>query len=93
MLFQNLGDTRRVQLLTELSLVSEEKVSGRATYRIQGKDWLNNLTTIWIDTKTFLLVKLFEKRRTREDIDVELTINYEPQINIEVPSGKLAFKH
>lgn len=92
MLFQNLGDTRRVQLLTELSLVSEEKVSGRATYRIQGKDWLNTRATIWIDKKTFLLVKLFEKKRSGS-IDVELTINYEPQINVEVPSGELAFKH
>lgn len=88
MLFQNLGDTRRLQHLTELSLVTEEKVRGRPAYRIQGKDWLKKSITIWIEKETFLLVKVFE--RTKE---VELTIQYEPQINIDVPSEKLAFKH
>src|SRR5688572_10203760 len=41
MLFQNLGDERRLQTLTELSLVGEEKVRGRPAYRVQGKDWAN----------------------------------------------------
>lgn len=91
MLFQNLGDYRRIESLTDLSLVGEEKVSGRAAYRIQGKDWMNQLMTLWIDKKTFLLVKLFEKRSGQ--IDVELTIQYEPQINVDVPAEKLAFKH
>lgn len=91
MLFQNIGDYRRVQSLTDLSLVREEKVGGRAAYRIQGRDWMNIRLTLWIDKKTFLLVKLFEKRTERAD--VELTINYEPQINVDVPAEKLAFKH
>ena len=91
MLFQNLGDTRRVQNLTELSLVTEEKVSGRPAYRIHGKDWMNTRTTLWIDKKTFLLVKLFEKRSGK--VEVELTIQYEPQVNVDVPPEKLAFKH
>ena len=91
MLFQDIGDYRRIQSLTDLSLVSEEKVSGKAAYRIQGKDWMNRWITLWIDKKTFLLVKLFEKRS--EKVEVELTIHYEPQINVDVPPEKLAFKH
>ena len=92
MLFQNLGDTRRLQLLTELSLVGEEKVRGRAAYRIQGKDWLNIWITIWVDKTTFLLLKLFEKRKS-EKVDFEITVQYEPKIDVEVPPEKLAFKH
>jgi outer membrane lipoprotein-sorting protein len=88
MLFQNLGDTRRVQQMTELSLVTEEKVNGRPAYRIQGKDWLKKSITIWIDKESFLLVKLFEKVK-----DVELTIQYEPKLDLDVPPEKLAFKH
>lgn len=93
MLFQNLGDTRRIQFMTELRLVGEEKVRGRAAFKIQGKDFTNRwTTTVWIDKETFLLVKLFEKQKSKT-VDVELTIDYEPQINVDVPPGKLAFKH
>lgn len=90
MIFGNIGDYRRIESLTDLSLVREEKVSGRAAYRIQGKDWMNQLMTLWIDKKTFLLVKLFEKRSGKAD--VELTIFYEPQVNVDVPPDKLSFK-
>jgi hypothetical protein len=93
MVFQNLGDTRRIQFMTELRLIGEEKVSGRAAYRIQGKDFTNRwLTTVWIDKETFLLIKLFEKQKSKT-VNVELTIEYEPQINIDVPPEKLTFKH
>jgi len=90
MLFQDVADCQRIQTLTELSLVKDEKVSGRVAYRIQGKDWMNNWVTLWIDKKTFLLVKLFEKKSGPV---VELTIHYEPQVNVDVPPAKLAFKH
>jgi len=92
MLFQNLGDTHRVQQMTDLSFGTEEKVNGRPAYCIQGKDWLKDSVTIWIDKETFLLVKLFERKRSGGS-EVDLTITYEPQINVEVPPGKLAFKH
>lgn len=87
MLFQNLGDTRRIQSLTEFSLVREEKINGKAVYRIEGKDWANMSLAIWIDKQTFLLLKVFERRE-----NVEITIRYEPQINVNVPAEKLAFK-
>ena len=92
MLFQNLGDRRVLQSLTELSLVGEEKVSGRNAYRIRGKSLNNTWVTIWIDKETFLLVKLFQKTNFG-DQHVELTIRYEPKINLDVPPEKLAFKH
>jgi len=88
MLFQDLGDTGRIQSLTELSLVREEKVNGKAAYRIEGKDWANMYLTIWVDKQTFLLVKFFERRE-----NVEITIRYEPKIDPDIPPGKLAFKH
>jgi outer membrane lipoprotein-sorting protein len=88
MLFQNLGDTRPIERMTELSLVGEEKVRGRPAYRIKGKDWANILRTLWIDKETFLLLKLFVREKT-----MERTILYEPQINVDVPPEKLAFKH
>ena len=91
MLFPDLGDHRRLQTLNELSLVREEKVSGRAAYRIQAKDWLNIWITLWIDKKTFLLVKLYEKKSG--EVEGELTIQYEPQVNVDVPPDKLAFKY
>ncbi|MFZ0748472.1 MAG: hypothetical protein WAM70_03855, partial [Pyrinomonadaceae bacterium] len=92
MLFQNLMDRQIIQSLTDLSLVAEEKVNGRNSYRIRGKTVINTWFTIWIDKETFLLVKLFQKRNFG-DQDVELTIRYEPKINLDVPSEKLAFKH
>lgn len=92
MLFQILGDEHRIQRMTDLSFGTEEKVNGRPAYRIQGKDWLKDSLTIWIDKETFLLVKLFERKRSRGP-EVDLTITYEPQINVDVPPGKLAFKH
>ena len=92
MLFQNLGDRQVLQSLTELSLVGEEKVSGRNAYRIRGKNLINTWLTIWIDKETFLLVKLFQKTNLG-DQDVHLTIRYEPKINLDVPPEKLAFKH
>lgn len=92
MLFQNLGDRRVIQSLTELGLVGEEKVSGRNAYRIRGKNVVNKWLTIWIDKETFLLVKLFQKTNF-SDFDVDLTIQYDPKINLDVPPEKLAFKH
>ena len=88
MLFQDLGDLRRIQSLTEFSPVREEKVNGRAAYRIEGKDWANLYLAIWIDKQTFLLVKLFEKRE-----NVEITIRFEPKIDLDVPPERLVFKH
>lgn len=92
MLFQNFGDRQVVQSLTELTLVREEKVSGRQAFRIQGTSVIKTPVTIWIDKETFLLLKFFQKRNF-DNQDVELTIQYEPKINVEVPPEKLAFKH
>ena len=92
MLLQNLGDRQRFQNLTDLKLIGNEKVGGKTTYRLEGKDWMNRKLSLWIDSKTFLLLKMIERTRTDRS-DVELTIRYEPQINVDVPPGKLAFKH
>ncbi len=92
MLFRNLGDRRRLQNLTDLELVRVERTSGKAAYRIQGKDWMNQSLTLWIDKETFLLIRLYEKRKA-DGYDVETTIRYEPQINVDVPAKKLEFKH
>lgn len=92
MLMTNLGDTRRIQSLSQLSLKGEEKVSGKVAYRIEGQDRLGNLMTIWINKETFLLLKTFEKKKLAA-FEVEATKTYEPQINVDISPGQLAFKH
>jgi outer membrane lipoprotein-sorting protein len=88
MLFQNLGDSRRLQTLTGLRLVAEEKVGRKAAYRIEGVDWTKRSLTVWVDKENFLLLRLFEKIK-----DVEKTVTFEPAVNAAVPPEKLAFKH
>ena len=92
MLFQNLEDRQILQSLTDLTLVREEKVGGRDAFRIQGNTVIKTSMTIWVDKETFLLLKLFQKRHS-PDYDLELTIQYEPKIDSDVPPEKLAFKH
>lgn len=92
MLFQNLGDRQVLQSLTELTIGREERVRGRVAFRLQGKSVIKTWFTIWIDKETFLLLKLIERRHI-DNYDHELTIQYEPKINVDVPPEKLAFKH
>jgi outer membrane lipoprotein-sorting protein len=92
MLMQDLRATNRFGSLSEPKLSGEEKVSGRPAYRIEGKDSRDNLVTIWIDKESFLLLKIYETKKF-VDFHTEQTTTYQPQINIEIPPDKLAFKH
>ena len=92
MLMVDLGDTHRIQTLTQLKLTREERIEDKTAYRIEGRDWQNNLLTIWIDKETFLLLKTREKK-SFQDVEAEGTTTYHPQININISPDRLAFNH
>jgi hypothetical protein len=92
MLMGDLGDTHRIQTLTQLNLTGEERIEDKTAYRIEGRDWRNNLLTIWIDKETFLILKIHEKQKL-QDVESEETTTFEPQININISPDKLAFNH
>lgn len=90
MLFK-LRDTQRIQTLSQVKM-SDDKVDGRPTYKIEGKDWRDNPITVWIDKENFLVLQIYEKHKT-ERFEAEQTINYKPRINASVTPEQLAFGH
>ena len=88
MLLGDLHDSHRIQNLTKLKLVREEKISGRPAYKIEGRDFRDGKLTLWIDKERFLLLKTFEVWN-----GVDRTLTYKPEINPTIPAGKLAFNH
>jgi outer membrane lipoprotein-sorting protein len=92
MLMGNLGDLHRIQTMTQLKLKREERIEDKTAYRIEGRDWQNNLLTIWIDKESFLLLRILEKK-TVQDFQMEQTTTYQPQINTNISPEKLAFNH
>jgi outer membrane lipoprotein-sorting protein len=92
MLMGDLQDTHRIQSMTQLNLEGKEKLGERTAYRIEGRDWRNNLLTIWIDKESFLLLKIHEKHKLKL-VESESTTTYKPQINLNISPDKLAFNH
>jgi hypothetical protein len=93
MLMGDLRDSHRIQTLTQLNLTGEKKLGNKTAYQIKGRDWQNNLLTIWIDKESFLLLKIYEKKRLPNDVERESTTTYQPQINISISSDRLALNH
>lgn len=91
LLMSNLGDTHRIQSLSQLKLTGAENLAGKTAFRIEGRDWRNNLLTIWIDKESFLLLKIYETRKF-ERFEIEQTTTYRPQINANISPEKLAFQ-
>jgi len=50
----------------------------------------NEIVTVWIDRATFLLRKV-EERRTLSTYGSVTTTTYEPELDVEIPAGQLAF--
>jgi len=94
MLFGDLRQFKEMQIqnLSHLSLVGEEKLNGRPTYRIKGLDWRQYELTIWVDKETFLLLKTYQIILPATNPSDETT-TYKPEINKDIPARKLAFKH
>jgi len=85
-----------IKALTNLRLAGEEKIAGREAYRIEGDDFRGNTTTVWIDKQQFLLLQIFEKRKVSKadgkgSFETEATTVYDPKLNEDVLSSKLAF--
>jgi len=93
MLFGDLHDSHRIQNLSQLALIGEEKVGGRLTYKIAGLDWRGHKMTLWIDKESFLLLKTFEIVKPVNTQGAEQTTTYKPQLNTPISADKLAFKH
>jgi outer membrane lipoprotein-sorting protein len=93
MLFGDLHDTHRIQNLSQLALIGEEKVGGKVTYKITGLDWRGNQVTVWIEKESFLLLKTFEIVKPANSPGAEQTTTYKPQLNLPIPPDKLAFKY
>lgn len=91
LLMSNLGDTHRIQSLSQLKLTGEENVAGQTAFRIEGRDLRNNLLTIWIDKERFLLLKIRETKKF-ERFETDQTMTYRPQINPNISPEKLAFQ-
>lgn len=84
--------------LTDLEIMGKETIGDAPTYKIQGnRRWQGredkshqSKLTIWIDIQTLLILQTFTTRQ-HEDFETETTTTYRPQINVIVPSDKLAF--
>src|SRR5688572_17628389 len=71
----------RIKSLSELKLIGEEAVSGRNAYKIEGTDLRKNNLTLWVDSESMLIVKIFQKV-SFENFETETTTTYKPQINV-----------
>lgn len=77
-------------ILTELKnprLIGEESFDSIVTHKIEG-DWGYH-TTLWIDTKTYLLRQIFE---TDDDHTVETTTTYHPNLDVKINPSEFQFE-
>jgi len=79
----------RIKSLSELRLIGEEELNGRNAYKMEGTDFRNNTVTLWVDSASMLIVKIFQKTRF-DTFETETTTTYKPQVNVSA-QGKLAF--
>ena len=79
----------RIKSLSELTLVGEEEVNGSPAYRIEGTDSGKRTVTIWINTNSLLIVKIYQRTRF-PTFETETTTSYKPQTNVSA-QGKLEF--
>ena len=91
LLMSDLGDSHRIQTLSQLRLTGEETIGGQTAFGIEGRDWRSNLVTIWIDKESFLLLKIYETKKF-ESFETETTTTYRPHINANISPEKLAFQ-
>jgi VWFA-related protein len=90
LLLSNIYPSGLLHSLDQLQLNGVETISGRKTFRIEGK--INGETMkLWIDQSNFLILKTFRSVRSSA-IDEEVTVKYKPAVNIEIAAERLAFK-
>lgn len=76
--------------ITELS---DARLAGREAglYKIEGQDSRGSSTKIWVDPNTFLIIRVFSYTK-HSDFDVEETITYSSEINVNIDRKYLEFK-
>lgn len=78
-----------VNSLQSLRLEGEEKLDGRAAFKIEG-ELDGQKTKVWIDRQEFLILKIFQEEKGR-GYSIETTTIYKPVVNVEIASDRLAF--
>jgi hypothetical protein len=79
----------RIKSLSDLKLLGLEEINGRNAYKIEGTDFRKNNITLWVDSASMLIVKIFQKT-SFPTFETETTTTYKPQVNVSA-QGKLAF--
>lgn len=75
--------------LADLRLTGHDKIDGRATFKIEGKDE-GATVRLWIDNSEFLILKIVRQEKVGA-LERFTTTIYKPQINGDVAKDKLAF--
>ena len=76
--------------LTDLELLGDEDVDGVPCFKIQGKYSRDRMRTLWIDKKSYLIIKIFGSSKF-PDFRTETTTTYKSQLNADVGPDDLKF--
>ena len=79
-----------IRELTGITLLGEAQLDQTPTFKLQGRDRTGNLHTLWIDTKSFLILQTFEQKQF-PGFRTENTTTYFPETNVQIDLKKLQF--
>jgi hypothetical protein len=82
--------------LAEPKRLADEKLSEVPCFRIDGKNGKGDPLSLWIDSTTFIVVKMkaahdFRRPDVKDDFRTETTTMYVPKLNGKVPPEALTF--
>lgn len=89
LLMPEITSGNRIKTLSDLKLIGNEVINGRKAHKIEGTDFRKNNVTLWVDSESMLIVKIFQKT-IFDTFETETTTTYRPQVNVSA-QGKLAF--
>ncbi|MGH9882337.1 MAG: VWA domain-containing protein, partial [Pyrinomonadaceae bacterium] len=77
--------------MSEVRVAGQDKIDGREAFRIEAKLWGNQEVKLWIDKAQYLILQssrsvFFGGQR------IELTVNFKPRLNADIPPEKLSLK-
>ena len=77
--------------MSDARVAGEDKIDGRATFRIEAKLWGRQEIKLWIDKTQYLILRISRKLPFGRDL-VESTVNFKPILNADIPPEKLILK-
>jgi outer membrane lipoprotein-sorting protein len=80
----------RLTKLRDPKRIEDARLDKADCFRIQGRDFGDSPTTVWIDKKTFL-VRRIDSQKKFDKFRAEETTTYDPVVNEEVPDRALEF--